>query len=180
MSNRSISSLAYTIDGGLWTPITADLPALQTNEPIAAAVFRHRLYLLARESTSGTIRMTSTSDLRIWAPWAQVPSPGLQSGSTLAAATLAGKLFIFNVFKTGKRPAVVIMGNSTSDGVNWSGWLEIEAGLYPEGARPPIIRWTSPRRRSTGVSTSLRVGYRPLQTRSTRGPRIRTELQRGC
>jgi hypothetical protein len=133
MSNRSISSLAYTIDGGLWTPLTANLPALQTNEPIAAAVFRHRLYLLARESTSGTIRMTSTSDLRIWAPWAQVPSPGLQSGSALAAATLAGKLFIFNVFKTGKRPAVVIMGNSTSDGVNWSGWQEIEAGLYPEG-----------------------------------------------
>ena len=86
MSNRSISSLAYTIDGGLWTLITANIPALQTNEPIAAAVFRHRLYLLAREPTAGTIRMTSTSDLRIWPPWAQVPSPGFQSGSALAAA----------------------------------------------------------------------------------------------
>jgi hypothetical protein len=132
MTDSSISSLAYTIDGGSWTPIKTNLPALHTNEPIAAAVFRHRLYVFARESTSGTIRMTSTSDLRIWLPWAQVPSPGLQSDSALAAATVAGKLFIFSVFKTGKRPAVAIMRNSTSDGVNWSGWQEIEAGLYPE------------------------------------------------
>ena len=136
LAGGSISSLAYTVDGGSWTPTKVNFPALQTNELIATAVFQHRLYALTRESASGTIRITSTSDLRIWAPWAQVPSPGLQSGSALAAATIAGKLFIFSVFKTGKRPAVALMRNSTSDGVNWSGWQEVESGLFPEQGTP--------------------------------------------
>lgn len=44
------------------------------------------------------------------------------------------KLFIFGVFSTGKAPASVIMRNSTSDGVTWSGWDQVEGGLRPEGA----------------------------------------------
>jgi hypothetical protein len=135
MADSSISPLSYTIDGSSWTLMKNSIPALHTNEPIAAAVFRNRLYLLTRESTAGTIRMTSTADLRIWAPWTPVPSPGLQSGSPLAAATVAGKLFIFSVFKTGKRPAAIIMRNSTAD-ATWSGWQEIEAGLPPEQGTP--------------------------------------------
>ena len=76
--------------------------------------------------------MTSTMDLRIWAPWAPVPSPGLPPVSALAAANLAGKLFIFGVFKMREGPQTVILRNSTSDGVSWTGWQEIESGLYPE------------------------------------------------
>jgi hypothetical protein len=130
-ANNSIACLAFTIDGTTWISHAATPPALTTKEPVALAVFRDRLFMLARDPSS-QLHLTSTSDLRIWTSWVQVPSPGLQPSSALAAATLAGKLFIFGVFKTRERPVAVVMRNSTSDGVNWSGWQEIEGGLYPE------------------------------------------------
>jgi hypothetical protein len=132
-ADGSITSFAYTVDGGAWTLHVAGPGPLQTNEAIATAVFRHRLHLLARDSASGQLRMSSTSDLAVWDPWTTVPSPTAAHISAIAATTLEGKLFVFGVFKTGKRPDVVIMGNSTSDGTTWSGWDTIEAGAIPEG-----------------------------------------------
>jgi hypothetical protein len=133
----SVSSLAYTVDGGTWTSHEAGPAALQTAEPVATAVFRHRLYLLARDSASSQLRMTSTSDLHIWDPWVGVPS-GLPPASAVTAVTLNETLFIFGVFKTGKSPSVVIMRNSTSDGVTWSGWDTVEASAGPEGASADV------------------------------------------
>jgi len=130
----TISSLAYSIDGGSWTPHSSAPPGLNTAEPIAASNFRDRLYLVARDSASNQLHITSTSDLLSWNPWADVPSPGLQPASPVSAATLGKTLFIFGVYNTGKTPGLVVMRNSTSDGVNWSGWDQVEAGARPEGA----------------------------------------------
>ncbi len=134
LADGSVSTLAYTVDGGSWVKHAAGPGSLQTAEPVAAAVFRDRLYVIARDSASGQLRLTSTADMRIWNPWTDVPPPGLPSGSAVAAAALGDKLFIFGVFDTGKAPASVIMRNSTSDGVTWSGWDQVEAGIRPEGA----------------------------------------------
>jgi hypothetical protein len=134
LADGSVSTLAYTVDGGSWVQHAAGPGSLQTAEPVAAAIFRDRLYVIARDSASGQLRLTSTADMRIWNPWTDVPPPGFPSGSAVAAAALGDKLYIFGVFDTGKAPASVIMRNSTSDGVTWSGWDQVEAGIRPEGA----------------------------------------------
>jgi hypothetical protein len=54
----------------------------------------------------------------------------------VAAATLNGKLFLFEVVKTGKRPDLLVMRNWTSDGSAWNGWEAVEAGLAPEDGSP--------------------------------------------
>jgi hypothetical protein len=129
-ASNSIACLAFTVDGTTWVPHAAAPPALATNEPAALAVFRDRLIMLARDPSSH-LHVTSTSDLRIWNPWATVPQT-FQAASPITAAVLGDRLFLFGVFKTGKRPDVLVMHNSTADGVNWSGWQSIEAGLRPE------------------------------------------------
>jgi len=141
LADGSISTLAYTVDGGTWVQDAAGPPAgLLTAEPVAAAVFRHRLCLLARDSATGHLRMTSTADLQLWTPWADVPQPGIPAVSPVAAAVLAGPLLtetlhIFGVFNTGKPPInVAVMHNSTTDGVTWAGWNEVESGVRPPGA----------------------------------------------
>jgi hypothetical protein len=129
-ANKSIACLAFTVDGTAWVPHAATPPALATNEPVALTVFRDRLIMLAKDQ-SNHIHLTSTSDLRIWNPWAIVPTT-LPPASPLTAAALSDRLFVFGVFKTGKRPDVIVMLNSTADGTTWSGWEPIEAGLHPE------------------------------------------------
>jgi len=136
LTDGSISSLAYTVDGGSWVPRSAGPGAIQTAEAIATAVFRHRLYIIARDSASSELRMTSTSDLDSWNPWVNVPSPGLQPASAVAAVTLGDTLFLFGVFQTGKTPGLVLMRNSTSDGVTWSGWDLVEGGALPADVAP--------------------------------------------
>lgn len=131
----SIACLAYTEDGTAWLPAAATPAPLLTSEPVAVAVFRDRLYMFARDSASSQLRITSTSDLRIWNPWVNLP-PAPQSASPVVAATLGDKLFVFGVFKTGKNPDVVILYNSTVNGVAWSGWDLVEAGLRPEDGTP--------------------------------------------
>ncbi len=92
--------------------------------------------MIARDSSFGQLRMTSTSDLRIWDSWADVPPAALQATSPVAAATLGDRLYLFGVFKTGKRPDLAVMSNSTADGLTWSGWGVVEAGLGPlQGTR---------------------------------------------
>ena len=75
LADGSVSTLAYTVDGGSWVQHAAGPGALQTAEPVAAAVFRDRLYVIARDSASGQLRLTSTAEMRMWNSWADVP-PG--------------------------------------------------------------------------------------------------------
>jgi hypothetical protein len=133
-ADGSISSLAYTVDGGSWVTRAKGPGGLETAEPIATAVFRHRLYVIASDSVSGQLRVTSTSDLGAWDLWTDVPSLGMPPASAVAAAALGDTLFIFRVYKSGKTPDAVIMRNSTSDGVTWSGWTTVEGGSPLEGA----------------------------------------------
>lgn len=159
-TDGSIACLAYTVDGTTWVAHASAPPALLTSEPIAVAVVRDRLYMVARDSTSSQLRISSTSDLRIWNPWVDVP-PMLQSASPVAVATLGDKLFVFGVFKSRRNQELVIMRNSTTDGLAWTGWNIVEAGLRPEEGTPaddPLdvaagvfegriyiaTRWTSP------------------------------------
>jgi hypothetical protein len=133
----SIACLAYTVDGTTWTPHTAAPPSFQTNQPVALAVFLDRLYMVARVAGSNALQLTSTSDLRIWTPWTSIPAaPAIASSPPVAAAALDGKLFLFEVVKTGKRPDVLVMRNWTTDGVTWNGWEAVEAGLAPEDGSP--------------------------------------------
>jgi hypothetical protein len=43
-------------------------------------VFGHRLCLLARDSGTAALRLTSTADMRSWDPWVDVPAAGLGRG----------------------------------------------------------------------------------------------------
>jgi hypothetical protein len=127
--NGTISSLAFTVDGGSWIHDLRSPPALQTAESIATTAFLNRLYLFARDSATGTLRFTSSADLESWNPWVSVPASGLSPDSPVAAAVLHDTLYIFGVYQTGKEsePAVVVW-NSTLDGRTWTGWDTVEAG----------------------------------------------------
>jgi hypothetical protein len=138
LADGSVSTLAYTVDGGSWVQYATGPSPVQTTEAVAAAGFLNRLYVIVTLSTSGQIQMASTADLTIWTSWADVPSPGAPR-SALAAATLGGKLFLFGVFTTvnaRKEKGDFVMWNSTADGVTWTGWEIVESGLPPEGAGP--------------------------------------------
>jgi hypothetical protein len=138
LADGSVSTLAYTVDGGSWVQYASAPPAVQTTEAVAAAVFLNRLYVIVTASGSGQIQMTSTADVTIWTPWTDVPSPG-GPRSALAAATLGGKLFLFGVFTTvnvRKEKGDYVMWNSTADGVTWTGWEIVESGLSPEESGP--------------------------------------------
>jgi hypothetical protein len=138
LADGSVSTLAYTVDGGSWVHHATGPPPVQTTEAVAAAVFLDRLHVIVTPSTSGQIQMASTADMTIWTPWADVPSPG-GLRSAVAAATLGGKLFLFGVFTTvnaRKEKGTFVMWNSTADGVTWTGWEIVESGLPPKGAGP--------------------------------------------
>jgi hypothetical protein len=134
-SDGSVSSIAYSGDGRYWVP-RVTLPAgLTTVEPIATAVFRNRLYLFAQDSTANSLLLTSSADVIVWSPWADVPPPGAPPVSAVTAATLGDTLHIFRVFDFNKPPGPgqnVIMHNSTADGTTWSGWTAVEGGTLPE------------------------------------------------
>lgn len=135
LSDGSVSTLAYTVDGGSWVQYATKPPPVQTTEAVAAAVFLNRLYVIVTPSASGQIQMSSTADMNIWTSWVDVPSGGLLSGP--AAATLGGTLFLFGVFATVNARKVkgpYVMWNSTVDGLTWTGWELVEFGLQPEGA----------------------------------------------
>jgi hypothetical protein len=130
-SDGSVSSLAYSGDGKYWVPRVTRPEGLTTVEPIATAVLRDRLCLFAQDSTTNSLRLTSSADLIGWTPWVDVPPPGLPPVSALAAVTLGDTLHIFRVFDSRKEENVV-MHNSTVDGTTWSGWAVVEGGIRPE------------------------------------------------
>jgi hypothetical protein len=136
LSDGSISSLAYTVDGGSWIRQAGSLGGLHTAEPIATVVFRYRLHVFARDSTTHRLRMTSTSDLATWNPWVDVVEPtGFPPVSSVAATALHDTLHIFGVYQNTKdsHQGTVIMHKSTPDGVMWTGWDVVEGGAHPEG-----------------------------------------------
>lgn len=158
LANSTISPLAFTRDGSTTWTLTSGgfaeehalqpIAGLSTVQPIAATVFRDWMYVFARDAQSAAQRVTSTSDLRSWAPWADVPAAGLPPSSAVAAATLGGTICLFGIYQTGKLPeTVLVVENTSSDGgTTWSGWEMVEEGLRPEGGAgwlgvvgPPII-----------------------------------------
>jgi hypothetical protein len=142
LADSTISPLAFTRDGSSWTPTSgafAEYPlqpiaGLSTDQPIAATVFRDRMYVFARDAQSAALRATSTSDLRSWAPWADVPAVGLPASAAVAAAALGSTICLFGIYQTGKPPetAVVVQNTSSDEGATWSGWEMVEEGLRPE------------------------------------------------
>jgi hypothetical protein len=137
LSDNSIQALAYTVDGGSWVQRATGPGGLRTTEPITTVSFRHRLYLLARDSGTNHLRMTSTADLDTYNPWVDLVEPaGYPPMSSVAAAALGDNLHIFGVYQNTKGPNhdAIIMHKSTADGSTWTGWDTVEGGAHPEGS----------------------------------------------
>jgi hypothetical protein len=143
LKDNSIQTLAYTVDGNSWVQQTTGPTGLRTLEPIATAAFQHRLYLLARDSASNHLRMTSTADLETFSPWVDISEPGGFPAESSVAVAVSGESFhavqtlhIFGVYQNpkDKNHGTVIMHNATSDGSAWTGWNIVEGGAPPEDA----------------------------------------------
>jgi hypothetical protein len=137
LKDNSIQTLAYTVDGNSWVQQATGPDGLRTEEPIATVAFRHRLYLLARDSGTNHLRMTSTADLETFSPWVDILEPGgFPPVSSVAAAVLGESLHIFGVYQNPKDPnhGTVIMHKSTADGSTWTAWDIVEGGTHPEGS----------------------------------------------
>ncbi len=70
--------LTYTTDGETWSDAP---PPLQTWLAPTTAVFGNRLYVFARERTSGMLQFTSTSDFLDWRAWVECTNGGRASVS---------------------------------------------------------------------------------------------------
>jgi hypothetical protein len=126
-----VLALLYTEDGGSWYEEPNSPPDLKTEEAVATVEFLDRLYVFARDGATNHLRVTSSSDLRVWLPWVDVPAGGLVPHSAVAAAALGGTLHLFGIYDTGKKPAHVVVHTSTKDGLTWTAWDMVEAGLTP-------------------------------------------------
>lgn len=131
-ADGSISSLAYTEDGGHWTPRATSPTGLHTTTAPATAVFGNRLFILAIDQATKNLRVTSSADLIAWNPWTNLPNPGQTLMSAPTAATLNDTLHVFAVVRTGKHPATAVMRTATTDGITWTGWDTVEGGIPPE------------------------------------------------
>lgn len=127
----TVLALAYTEDGGSWYDGPGSPPDLKTGESVATVEFRDRLYVFARDVATNRLRLTSSSDLRVWLPWTDVPAGGLVPQTAVAAAALDETLHLFAIYDTGKKPAQVVVHTSTKDGLTWTAWDMVEAGLTP-------------------------------------------------
>ena len=134
-ADQSVSVLAYTVDGGSWATPAVGPPVMHTLQPVAATPFGNRLHLIARDSGTGVLAMTSAADLQRWDPWTPLPASSLAPTSPVAAAWLGQRLYVFGITDTKKPPlSSVVVGNSTLDGITWTGWEVVEGGARPEGA----------------------------------------------
>jgi hypothetical protein len=131
-SDGTVSSLAYTEDGGSWIISHASSPAgVTTNQPIATVAFGNRLSVFAYDG-AGHLQAASTADLEVWAGWAAVPPVGMVPSSGVAAAALGGTLHLFGLFPDPKAPQTsFVVHNSSMDGSTWSGWSLVERGGHP-------------------------------------------------
>jgi hypothetical protein len=156
----SITTLGCTSDGGWWTQFNSAPGGLRTEIGIATTVFRNRLYVIAKDSSTSQLRITSTDDLFTWAPWSDIPQPVIDpnlpagwTASSVAAATLGDALHIFAVYSYSKPAggddliahaqapgagAKVLLHNSTLQGSRWTGWQEVERGTRLKGGGKPL------------------------------------------
>jgi len=132
LDDGSVSSLAFTVDGGSWVRQITGPIGLQTAEPIATAVFRNRLYLFARDSATNALRVTSSADLESWDTWTTIPRSGPPPASAVTAVALEDTLYVFGVHQTGQSPQTAVVRNTTHDGNTWTGWDLVEAGARPD------------------------------------------------
>jgi hypothetical protein len=133
-----VQALSYTIDGGSWYDEPGSPPELKTNQAIATVGFLDRLYVFARDKTTNHLSVTSSSDLRIWVPWAAVPAGGLAPQSAVAAAALDGTLHLFGIYDTRKKPAHVVVHTSTNDGSAWANWEMVGGQPQDEPSAEPL------------------------------------------
>jgi hypothetical protein len=132
LKDRSVSSLAFTVDGTSWVTQARGPAGLQTAQAVAIAVFRYRLYLFARDASTNHLLLYRTSDLDTWQSEGVVSEPAGPPPSSIAAISLRGTLHLFGLYLDPRNKAqVVIMHNSTSDGVTWTGWDVVEGGAHP-------------------------------------------------
>jgi hypothetical protein len=132
----SVVILTHTTDGGRWSDPPTSPPPLQTWLPPTTVVFGNRLYVFARDRTSGKLQFTSTSDFLDWRQWADVPTVGARSltNVAVAAAVLVDRLLLFGIDETGKLPeSKVVVMTATTDAVHWMPWEQVEHGARPEG-----------------------------------------------
>jgi hypothetical protein len=159
-SDGSIRTLYYTSDGGSWTSFDNWLQGIRTEIGITTTVFRDRLYVVAKDSDTKYLRITSTDDLVTWDPWADIPQPIIDptlpaegvEASSVAAATLDDTLHIFAVYsvrvpgppqaraRIGETAAgrQVLLHNSTLQDGTWSGWHLVEKGTSLKNAETPL------------------------------------------
>ena len=130
-NDQTVVADNYTVDGISWFTEDSQPPAFHTNQAIAAVEFLDRLRVFARDGATGRLRVTSTDDVRVWLPWADVTAAGLVPQSAVAGAVLDGTLHLFGIYDTGKEPAYVVVHTSTQDGHTWAAWDMVEAGLPP-------------------------------------------------
>jgi hypothetical protein len=101
-----------------------------TSLPLAATVFRERIYLFG-VSTDGHEFVNSSSDGATWSGWSEVGGGGTTS-LALSATVFRDRLYLFGVSTLGRLFGVSTPGrefvNSSSDGATWSGWNEVGGG----------------------------------------------------
>jgi hypothetical protein len=159
-TDGNIRTFYYTSDGGSWTPFGTLLPGFNTDIGIATTVFGHRLRVIAKDSTTAFLRITSTDDLLTWDPWTDIPQPQFGPPSALpvrwtaisvAAATLADTLHIFAVYSASASTVAASTGapapgtsekrllhNSMPQGGTWTGWQRVEQGTKLQGGGMPL------------------------------------------
>src|SRR5262249_6138604 len=118
-------AVAFTVDGTSWADSGSGPAGLQTGSPFATVEFRNRLYVLARDSATQRLRLTSTDDMLTWEPWVDVPEPpGIPHEPALGAVSLNGVLHVFGVYRPQGSPSSdrQILHNSTTDAATWAGW----------------------------------------------------------
>ena len=141
LDDGSVSSLAFTVDGGSWVRWITGPIGLQTAEPIATAVFRNRLYLFARDRATNALRVTSSADLDSWDPWAAIPRSGSPPASAVAATalgTLSMSLERIRQVNHNRPPSFVILRMTEVRGLAGI-WLRLALG--PKFARLSRSMW---------------------------------------
>jgi len=132
LADRSVSTLAFTVDGTSWVTLARGPAGLQTAGAIATVVFRYRLYLFARDAVTNQLLLYWTSDLDTWQSEGVVTEPAGPPPSSVAAVSIGGMLHLFGIYLNPRdKTQVVIMHKSTSDGVTWTGWDVVEGDAHP-------------------------------------------------
>jgi hypothetical protein len=132
LDDGSIWPLGYTTDRGSWTTSGARPPVgLTTWQPIATVEFGHCLLHLCprwRDIRPALHVELGSADV---VPWEDVPAVGLRPGLSVIAAVLGDRLFLFEIYDTGKPPeSKVVVVTSTDDTLVWTPWTVVLSLLF--------------------------------------------------